>query len=137
MYSILYKNNTQSAYRFGILKKYNSNTKLLILSGIICYAVMLSFAPLLHDACYVSVSCYEHVSCHENENERSEQSHSEEGCAACVFINTHIQVETQPKVIISPTFCLRTLPLREVDIWPASSITTIQSRAPPIFSYSI
>ena len=119
------------------MKKYNSNTKLLILSGIICYAVMLSFAPLLHDACYEEVSCYEHVSCDENENERSEQSHTEEGCAACVFINIHIQVGIQPNVIISPTFCLRTLPLKDFHIWTASSITTIQSRAPPIFSYSI
>ncbi len=97
----------------------------------------LSFAPLLHDACYGQVSCYEHLPCHENENERSEQSHTEEGCAACVFINIHIQVGIQPNVIISPTIHRRTLPLKEVYIWTASPITTIQSRAPPTFSNSI
>ena len=113
------------------MKKYNSNTKLLILSGIIFYVVMFSFVPLLHD------ECCEHVSCHESENERSEQSHTEEGCAACVFINIHIQVGIQPKVIIFPTFCRRTLPPKEVYIWTGSPITTIQSRAPPVFSHSI
>lgn len=129
--------NTQSACRFGFLKEYNSNTKLLILSSVICYVVMLSFAPLLHDACYEQVLCHEQEACPENENERSEQSHTEEGCAACVFINIHIQVGIQSKVIVSPTFCRRTLPLKEVNIWTASPITTIQSRAPPVFSYSI
>lgn len=113
------------------MKEFSSNTKLLFLFGIFCYVVMLSFTPLLH------VTCYEDLSCHDHENEHSEQPHSEEGCAACVLINIHIQVGIQPKAIVSPTFCHKTLPLKEASIWTPSPLTTIQSRAPPVFSNSI
>ncbi len=129
------------------MKLYNSNTKLLILSGIFCYIVLLSFAPLLHDHIHIhdhdacngheNDACHENEDEHEHENEHSEQSHTEESCAACVFLNTHIQIGIQSNVIKSPTFYRETLPLSEEFIWTFSPTASIQSRAPPVFSNSI
>lgn len=124
------------------------STKLLILSGLLCYITLYCFAQLIHEhTCYQhgQENCnvgdeqchhqYEHCHhqnehCHhENEEERS--SDCDKSCAACSFVNTQFIFEFQQttfsynmpsdgKVLVSEICFIDTIPIRN-----------LHSRAPP------
>ena len=75
-----------------------------------------------------------HAYHHKDEHEDREPSQSEENCAACVFINTHVNFEIQPTVIASSTLYYGTLLVGEAILIPSKLTANNKSRAPPIFS---
>ena len=70
---------------------------------------------------------------HEHEHEHAESSHSDKNCAACVFINTHVDFDIHPTTIGSPFLVCDTLPPTDVVFITLKPTSTIRSRAPPIF----
>lgn len=113
-------------------------TKFLILVWIFCYIVLLGFTPLLHDHDHNCKHAFTHGHdyCHENEDEdeNSESSDSEERCAVCVFLNTHIQYGFQTTTNSTPFYCFGTLRLTDDVLWHYKPTNHKQSRAPPLYS---
>ncbi len=126
---------------FKFMQFYKLSTKLFILSGLLCYIVLLCSAPLLHEhSCYD----YEHEHKHcaqENrcaqENEEEQNSHTDGNCAACAFINTQFTLEYQ-----SNTFSYNRpgddkVPVSEICFIDAIPTRNLHSRAPPSPNTSI
>ena len=124
------------------MKVYKLSTKLFILSGLICYIVLLCSAPLLHDhSCVEHEQKHEHEHepkhCdHENENEEEQKSHTAESCAACAFINTQFTFAYQPHTISYQKPCTGKVIVIETCFVDLIPIRNLHSRAPPPISSS-
>ena len=122
------------------------STKLLILSGLLCYIVLLCSAPLLHKHTCYEYSCYvhdhEHKHCDQEnhcdqknhcdqENEEEQDSHTDGNCAACAVINTQFTFDYQSNTFSYNRPCDGKVIVSEICFIDIIPTRNIHSRAPP------
>ena len=132
------------------MKFHKLSTKLFILSGLLCYIVLLCSAPLLHKHTCYEYSCYvhdhdhdhEHKHCDQNnhydqnnhcdqEDEEEQNSHTNASCAACAIINTQFTFEYQSNTLSYNRPCDGKVPVFEICFIDIIPTRNIHSRAPP------
>lgn len=116
------------------------STKLFILSGLLCYIVLVCSAPLLHKHTCYDYSCYVHDHEHKHydqenhcdqEDEEGQNSHTNASCAACAIINTQFTFEYQSNTFSYNRPCDGKVIVSEICFIDIIPTRNIHSRAPP------